>query len=144
MPGNRGEADLLAEKLSQKEERFRKGWGGEFPPPFVIPQLLQRGRVIRPWVGIHGKLVKKKSLAIIIPLMDGFLAETVGPGSPAEQGGVRGGNLPIAIVGAEFLLGGNIITAMNGQSLGDSKKFLGLVRSLKVGDKVTLFLYIAR
>jgi S1-C subfamily serine protease len=108
----------------------------------VIPQLVEQGRVIRPWVGIHGKLVKKEVLSILnIPLVDGFLVETVEPGSPAERGGVRGGELPIAIVGAEFLLGGDIITAINGQSLVDPEKFIKLVRSLKVGDKVNLSLY---
>jgi serine protease Do len=108
----------------------------------VIPQLVEQGRVIRPWVGIHGKLVKKEALSIInIPLVDGFLVETVEPGSPAERGGVRGGELPITIVGAEFLLGGDIITAINGESVADPEKFIKLVRSLKVGDKVNLLLY---
>ena len=41
----------------------------------------------------------------------------------------------------EFLLGGDIITAINGQSLDDSEKFLKVVRSLKVGDKVNLSLF---
>ena len=108
----------------------------------VIPQLVEQGRVIRPWVGIHGKLVKKEALAIInIPLVDGFLIETVEPGSPAEREGVHGGELPIAIVGTEFLLGGDIITAINGQAMDDPEKFLKVVRSLKVGDKVNLSLY---
>jgi S1-C subfamily serine protease len=108
----------------------------------VIPQLVKEGRVIRPWVGIHGKLVKKEDLSIInLPLADGFLVETVEPGSPAERGGIRGGELPITIVGEEFLLGGDIITAINGQSLGDPEKFITLIRSLKVGDKLKLVVY---
>lgn len=108
----------------------------------VIPQLVEKGRVIRPWVGVHGKLIQKEGLSIInIPLVDGFLVETVEPGSPAERGGVRGGELPIAILGTEFLLGGNIITAINGQILNDPEKFLKIVRSLKVGGKINLSLY---
>ncbi len=108
----------------------------------VIPQLVEQGRVIRPWVGIHGKLVKKEALSIInIPFVDGFLIETVEPGSPAEREGVHGGELPIAIVGTEFLLGGDIITEINGQAMNDPEKFLKVVRSLKVGDKVNLSLY---
>ena len=108
----------------------------------VVPQLVKEGRVIRPWVGIHGKLIKKEDLSIInLPLADGFLVETVEPGSPAERGGIRGGELPITIVGEEFLLGGDIITAINGQALGDPEKFITLLRSLKVGDKMNLLLY---
>ena len=108
----------------------------------IIPQLLENGRVIRPWVGIHGRPIKKEPLAIInVPLVDGFLVETVEPGSPAEQGGVRGGSLPITIAGTEFLLGGDVITEINGQSMDDPEKIMKLVRSLKVGDKVNMILY---
>ena len=108
----------------------------------VIPQLVQQGRVVRPWVGVHGRLIKKETLSILnIPFVDGFLVETVEPGSPAERVGVHGGDLPITIVGTEFLLGGDIITEMNGQSLDDPEKLLKLVRSVKIGEKLKLTLY---
>ena len=108
----------------------------------VIPQLMQQGRVIRPWAGIHGRLIKKEDLAILnIPLVDGFLVETVEPGSPAERVGVQGGHLPITIVGTEFLLGGDVITEINGQAMDDQEKLLKLIRSLKIGDKLNLTLY---
>ena len=108
----------------------------------VIPEIVERGRVIRPWFGISGKLIKKEDMEIInIPLVDGFLVETIEPGSPAQQAGVHGGGLPITIAEMEFLLGGDIITEINGQSLDDAEKFVKLIRSLKVGDKVHLTLY---
>jgi len=87
-------------------------------------------------------LIKKEPLKIInIPLVDGFLVETIEPGSPAQKAGLQGGGLPITIAGMEFLLGGDIITDLNGQSLNDAKKFVELIRSLKVGDKIHLTLY---
>ena len=108
----------------------------------VIPQLMQQGRVIRPWVGVHGKPIKKEALEMMnVPLADGFLVEAVEPGSPADRAGIRGGELPITIIGTEFLLGGDVITEINGQSLDDSEKLMKLVRSLKVGDKVSLTLF---
>jgi serine protease Do len=108
----------------------------------VIPELAERGRMIRPWFGLSGKLIKKELMEIInLPLVDGFLVETIEPGSPAHQAGVHGGGLPITIAGMEFLLGGDIITEINGQSLDDPDKFVKLVRSFKVGDKVRLTLY---
>ena len=109
----------------------------------VMPQLINEGRVIRPWLGIRGKLIKKQELAAIfnLPLVDGFLVETIDPGSPAEQAGLRGGGLPIKIAGEEFLFGGDIIVDANGKTLDDPKNFEEFVRPLKVGDEVSLKVY---
>jgi len=65
----------------------------------------------------------------------------VEPGSPADRAGIRGGMLPITIMGRELLLGGDVITELNGQSLDDPEKLSKLVRSLKVGDKASLILF---
>jgi S1-C subfamily serine protease len=108
----------------------------------VIPELVDRGRVIRPWVGISGKFIKKELTGIInVPLVGGYLIETIEPGSPAQLAGLHGGSLPVTIAGMELLLGGDIITDINGQPLDDQDKFERLVGSLKVGDKVYLTLY---
>jgi serine protease Do len=108
----------------------------------VIPELVKHGRVIRPWLGISGKLVKKELMGIInLPLVDGFLIETIDPGSPAQEAGIHGGDLPLTIAGTEFLLGGDIVTEINGQPVDNAENLLKVIGSLKVGDKVDLTLF---
>ena len=108
----------------------------------VIPELVKHGRVIRPWLGISGKLVKKELMGIInLPLVDGFLVETIDPGSPAQEAGIHGGVLPLTIAGTEFLLGGDIVTEINGQPVDNAENLLKVIGSLKVGDKVGLTLF---
>ncbi len=108
----------------------------------VIPELIKHGRVIRPWLGVNGKQVEKELMEIInLPLVEGFLVETVEPGSPAQQAGMHGGELSVTIGGTEFLIGGDIITEINGQSLRRPGNFLKMIASLKVGDKVGLTLF---
>ena len=64
----------------------------------VIPQLVEHGRVIRPWFGMSVKPISKEAMELItIPLVDGLLVEKVDSGSPAQQAGIRGGNLPVTI-----------------------------------------------
>ena len=108
----------------------------------VMPQLVQQGRVIRPWLGVSGKVIGKQVRALLkLPLVDGFLVQTVEPGSPAAKVGVHEGELLIAISGEEFLFGGDIITAANGIELDETEKFAQFVRALRVGDTVHLTLY---
>jgi len=108
----------------------------------VLPQLAEQGRVVRPWLGMGGKNIGRELRAILrIPLVDGFLVETIEQGSPAEQAGLQQGELPITIGDEQFLLGGDIITAANGQPLDEPDKFAKFVRSLQVGDTVRLTLY---
>jgi len=107
----------------------------------VVPQLVQHGRVIRPWLGTAGKIISKELGTFFnMPMADGFLVETVEPGSPAEKVGVQGGVMPIRIAGEEFLLGGDIITAANEKPLDNQENFIEFVQSLKVGDKIRLTL----
>jgi serine protease Do len=109
----------------------------------VMDQLIRDGRVIRPWLGVRGRLIRAKGLKAIfnLPLVDGFLVETVDPASPAETAGIRGGELPIVIRGEEYLFGGDIITVGNGSTLDDERRFDDFVRSLKVGDSVRLIIH---
>ncbi|MGE5255975.1 MAG: S1C family serine protease [Hyphomicrobiales bacterium] len=108
----------------------------------AIPQLVEHGRIIRPWFGMSVKPIRKEALEIInVPLADGLLVEKVDSGSPAQQAGIRGGNLLVAVAGEQYLLGGDIITEMNGLSPNNLKRFTEMVNSLKVGDTVRLTLY---
>ena len=103
----------------------------------VVPQLVQQGRVMRPWLGVSGKVIGQEVQDLLkLPLVDGFLVETIEPGSPAAKAGLHEGELLIAISGEEFLFGGDIITAANGKELDDTEKFAQFVRTLKVGDTV--------
>jgi S1-C subfamily serine protease len=111
----------------------------------VLPQLVNQGRVIRPWLGVRGRLITSDELSGIfnLPLADGFLVETIDPGSPAEESQLRGGQLPVVVAGEEYLLGGDIITAVNGKSVADARDLEKSVRSLKVGQKVSLNIHRA-
>ena len=108
----------------------------------ILPEIIKHGRVIRPWHGINGKLLDFSLVTLInYPLIPGFMIETIEPGSAADKAGLRAGTLPIKFGLKEFLLGGDIITKVNGENLTSMKIVLRIVNSLKVGDKVELEYY---
>ena len=105
----------------------------------VLPSLISQSHIVRPWLGFHGQLVDGDVQKIFrAPLVPGFLVEVVEPGSPAEKAGLKGGQLEIAIAGQEFLLGGDIITKVNGIALTAPEKVLEALRGIKVGTQVSL------
>ncbi len=108
----------------------------------VIPDLMLQGRVIRPWLGIQGQLVSAGLRDLLrAPLADGFLVEVVEPRSPAGQAGVRGGDLDLTISGQPVLIGGEIITEMNGVRVPDGEAMGQAIATLKVGETVRLKLF---
>jgi serine protease Do len=108
----------------------------------VIPQLLDKGRMIRPWLGVQGQFVVPGLKDLLrVPLVDGFLVEAVEPGSPADQKGLRGGIFELTIDGQPILLGGDIITQVNGKALDDPNKLGQTLDSLKVASSLKLTLF---
>jgi len=105
----------------------------------LLPSLVSQGHIIRPWLGFHGQLIDGEMQKIFrAPLVPGFLVEVVEPGSPAEKAGLKGGALEITIAGQEFLLGGDIITKVNGVAVTSPEKVLEALRGIKVGAQVSL------
>jgi serine protease Do len=105
----------------------------------VVPSLLANGHVIRPWLGVQGQLVAQPLKDLLkVPLTDGFLVEVVEPGSPAEQAGLRGGRLDLVIGGQPLLIGGDVISEIDGSRIDDPDKVAQALRSLKVGATVRL------
>jgi serine protease Do len=62
-------------------------------------------------------------------------------GSPAEKAGIRGGELQISVDGASILLGGDIVTSINGVSTSDPQKTEKVLEGLAVGSHLKLMLF---
>jgi S1-C subfamily serine protease len=108
----------------------------------VTPSLKENGRIVRPWLGVQGELVSQPIKDLLrIPLVDGFLVEGVEPGSPAERLGLVGGSLEIVIDGQPVLLGGDVVTHIDGARVDDAEKLRQALRSFKVGETIHLTLF---
>ena len=103
----------------------------------LVPQLMEHGRVIRPWHGVYGQPVPP-ILTMTMGIPPGLIVETVEPGSPAEKIGLQGGRFRIIIGTDEYVLGGDIIVSVNDTKLRDRDTVVKVVQSMKVGDKITL------
>ena len=107
----------------------------------TAPDLLKNGRVIRPWLGVQGALVSPALRDLLrAPLPEGFLVEVVEPGSPAAQAGLKGGDLDLVIAGEPLLVGGEVITAIDGTSVTTPEALTKALEGLRVGGRAVLML----
>ena len=107
----------------------------------MLRELRENGRIVRPWLGMQGRAIDGKLGAIVrMPVTPGYLVEVVFDGSPAELAGIRGGNLSVVIQGEEYLLGGDIVTAIQGSPIRTHQEYIAKVKTLKTGQRVKLTL----
>ena len=108
----------------------------------VVPALIKDGRMIRPWIGFHGTMIGANLRKVLkLPLTDGLLIEVIEPGSPAEAAGLRGGEVEFTLGTTSLLLGGDIVTAINGVPTTDAQKIAPIMRGLKVGATLTMSVF---
>ncbi|MGH7184360.1 MAG: S1C family serine protease [Nitrospiraceae bacterium] len=108
----------------------------------VVTELRRNGRVIRPWLGIKGKFVTDELRSLIaLPLMSGLLILDVENGSPAETSGLRAGNLDVIIEGEPWVLGGDILVAIDGQDVKSSEQYAKVLGPLKAEQSIEITLF---
>ncbi|HEY6120978.1 MAG TPA: PDZ domain-containing protein [Pyrinomonadaceae bacterium] len=61
--------------------------------------------------------------------------------SPAERAGLRGGALELTVAGRDFLMGGDIVTRMNGIALTSPDKMTDALKTVSVGSTIKLTVF---
>jgi 2-alkenal reductase len=107
----------------------------------VVPALIETGRYEHTWLGISGGSLTP-DLAQGMNLnadQQGALIIDIVPGGPADQTKLRGSSQALTINGQPFRVGGDVITAIDGQSIDNFEDLVAfLARNTEVGQQVTL------
>ena len=106
----------------------------------VIPSLISSGVYQHPWLGISGTDVTPEiAEALGFNESRGFLVTDITSESPADKAGIRGGYKIDNINGREIALGGDIIVAIDNNTVRKIDDILSyLEREKNVGDNVQL------
>jgi S1-C subfamily serine protease len=122
------------------------GGGGSIGIGFAVPintakkisdQLQEKGRVEHAFLGVTGlSITKSMAENLNLPTSEGVLVQqTTGP---ARKAGVKGGDTPVSLGGADILLGGDVLVAIDAKKVKSMDDVIGVVSSKKPGDEVTL------
>jgi S1-C subfamily serine protease len=154
-PGNSGGPLLntAGEMIGINSSIFTIG-GGNIGIGFAIPantirrvakDLIQEGRVLRPWFGIEGyALGEYLSSRLDLPVQHGILVVHVYRQSSADAAGIRGYDRITRIYNELIRTGGDIITEIDGSPVGSLDELQLSLEAKRPGDSVTVTLYRGR
>lgn len=107
----------------------------------VIPELIENGSFSHPYLGISG-ISLFPDLATAMDLEEdqrGAMLATIIPGGPADRAGLLGSEQPVSIDGLDFQIGGDVITAIDGELVEDMDDLIAyLSAKAVVGQQISL------
>ncbi|MGQ9598152.1 MAG: trypsin-like peptidase domain-containing protein [Anaerolineae bacterium] len=115
----------------------------------VVPELIARGYYPHPWLGINlawSLTPERKQLleqvGMEVPVEHGLLIIEVAPDGPAARAGLRGGQQRVRIGNRVLPIGGDILTAIDGQPIATDQDLLRyLDTQTTVGQTVQLTIW---
>jgi len=104
----------------------------------VMEQLKDGGQVEYAWLGIQGQTLTEDIAAALGIEGEGVLVAEVVDGSPAAEAGLQGGTSETSVQGQPYVVGGDIITAIDGEAVTSMEELAGTIAEKAPGDEITL------
>ena len=108
----------------------------------MLEEYQTRGKISRPWLGLSTMPVSGDLAEMLqLPASGGLLVQEVERGSPAEAGGLRGATRVVIVSNFRLGIGGDLITAGDGQAIQDKESLKRLMDKKHGGDMLELTIY---
>jgi S1-C subfamily serine protease len=155
-PGNSGGPLLntAGEMIGINTLIFSIRGGGNIGIGFAIPvntirrvasELIREGRIVRPWFGVEGySLNEDLADGLNLPVKSGILVARVYRGSSADGAGIQGANEIAVFYNQRFLVGGDIITEVDGKPVTSLEELRMMLESKRAGNTVNFTIYRGR
>jgi serine protease Do len=99
----------------------------------VVNELRTHGRIVRPWLGVTGKFLPNHVIDLFaVPLAKGLLVAHIEEGSPAQKAGLRAGTLNVIVEGEPWVLGGDIVLAVNGRNIKTVEQYAAVSKTFEI------------
>jgi len=108
----------------------------------VLGDLITLGTVRRPSLGIVSLPIGPElAQEMGLPTDYGILIVRTVPGGAADRAGLRGGNQRAYLGATPIMIGGDLIVAIDGESVGDQQDLANTMNKHRAGDTVTVTVY---
>ena len=107
----------------------------------IAQQLISSGKVEHAFIGISGTdLTPEIADVLNLDVDHGAMVQSVVSGSPAAEAGIEAGNATVNVGGQRVRAGGDVITAVDGDSVSGMDDVIAAVDGKKPGDSLELTL----
>ncbi|HTC64733.1 MAG TPA: trypsin-like peptidase domain-containing protein [Candidatus Saccharimonadales bacterium] len=108
----------------------------------IAQDLITDGRVHRASMGVEARLLTPAvAEALHLPVNEGLMIERVTPGGPAANAGLKGGDHQAILGMRRILLGGDVITGIDGRPITAQTDLTLALNRKRPGDTVTVEYY---
>jgi S1-C subfamily serine protease len=103
----------------------------------IAGQLIDTGKVERAYLGVFTQeITPELARRFDLASDDGVLIARVEPGTPAADAGLRGGDREEFVDGQSYVLGGDIVTAVDGDAVATPEELRDLILAKRPGDVI--------
>jgi len=108
----------------------------------IVADLLTLGRARQAYLGVIGQEITPPIAELLnLPAEQGLLIAQLTRGGPAAQAGLRAGSQGVLIGNQEFVIGGDLIVALDGTPVATSSDLTRYLRKKKPGEVAHVTLY---
>ncbi len=105
----------------------------------VVSQIREGGKVEHAYLGVFTQPIDEVlARTYRLPVEKGVIVAEVIPGSPADEAGLRDGDRQVIFGGQSYVLGGDIVTAADGEQVASADDLRRLIAEKDPGDAMTL------
>jgi S1-C subfamily serine protease len=105
----------------------------------VVSQIKEHGKVEHAYLGVEMQAITDELAEIFtLPVEEGVLIVNVVENGPADDAGLEGGDRQVIVDGTSYVLGGDIVTAANGESMASPDELRTMIMGMKPGDPLSL------
>jgi S1-C subfamily serine protease len=105
----------------------------------VISELMRAGKVEHAYLGVGLADITPEVARFANLPSQGVIVESVVPGGPADQAGLRGSDGDTVILrGESYALGGDVITKADGRAIASGDELRSVIDGKRPGDKLSL------
>jgi S1-C subfamily serine protease len=108
----------------------------------IAHDLITDGRVHQAFLGVETIPINESfAEALGLPAQEGLLVQTTSRGGPAAEAGIRGGDRVAQAGMRRFYVGGDVLTAIDGQKIANRVDVDLMLNKKRPGEEVTITLF---